>query len=155
MLGVKVLMKLLLTLTIFISSIASAGDYDVVDLLKRDLGEQINFVSLSEIHYCPDNTCSIYKASKKLELLPTYVYLHIIHASGYTSIYRKPFIESAKESTEILNQSKQYCLETDMSAQCILNGIATNIEATECSGRYDEGYFCFSCKESENVCHKL
>jgi hypothetical protein len=149
-------MKVIALLTVFIfSSLATAGEFDVSALLKRDLGDQVTFVSSSEIRYCPDNTCDIYKASKRMDLLPTYVYLHVIHASSYTPIYRSSFIKAAKESSAILKSSEQYCLTAAKSTECILKGLSATIGAQECSGRYDEGHFCFSCNEAENVCQKL
>ena len=132
-----------------------AGELDVNELLKRGLGEQVSFVSASEIHYCPDNTCDIYKASKSLHLLPSYVYLHIIYSSSYIRLYRQQFIESAKESTEVMAKVRSYCKENEPSPECILEGMASEMGLINCSGRYDEGYFCHSCNGSKNVCKEL
>lgn len=149
-------MKLIAWLiVVFVSATAGADELNVRNLLKRDLSDQITFISENEIHYCPDNTCEIYKSNIGGELLATYVYLHIIHLSTYTPIYRKPFINSAKEKEVILNSMNKFCAQGNKTPKCTISGLGAHLNIINCFGRYDEGHFCYSCKPNENICEKL
>ncbi|MCP4989953.1 MAG: hypothetical protein GY928_29065 [Colwellia sp.] len=148
-------MKNTAILFLCIFSISSyATEYDVAQLLKRDLKQQINIISKSEIRYCPDNTCTIYHSKKDSNFLPTYVYLHIIHQSTYTPIYRNPFIKKAKEKESILQTVSRYCNKDKITEDCVIHGLGNHLGIYSCSARYDEGHFCVVCS-GKTVCEKL
>ncbi len=150
-------LKLLVLLSLPLLSYAD-GSIDAKHLLKRDLGDAIEFHQ-SEIQYCPDNTCELFR-SKEQELLPAYVYLYLFHRSG--TIYLKQsfggeqaFVELAKEEPQIRELFSQYCKENSNSPNCILDGLGSSIGVELGSAGYDEGYYCYGYSENENVCEKL
>jgi hypothetical protein len=142
-------------LAIIISPTSIAENIDVLALLKRDLGDQIVSVSASEIRYCPDNTCELYLSQNKNSLLATYVYLHIIHSSSYTPIYRGEFILAAKEKSTVLESVAKFCKSEGKSIKCVLESIGKVIGIKLGFGRYDEGNFCYSFNNEASTCEKL
>lgn len=126
-----------------------ATEFDAFALLERDLGKTIQVISKSEIRYCPDNTCEIYriKESKDVSYLPSFLYLYLFHQSEY--IYLKesdagsrPFRERAKNSEgSVRKHVESFCEEINKTPTCILNGMKMTLGITVTFGRYDEGQF--------------
>jgi len=130
------------------------------ELLQRDLGESIEFISNTEIRYCPDNTCAIYKSTKNHIHLATYVYLHLFHKSSYIYLNKnfsgnKAFRSLAKEEPAITKSVENICKSKNKTITCILLSIEQKSGIKQCSGRYDEGHFCYGCETNENICKKL
>ncbi len=147
-------------LTILFSSSVYPNTLSPLELLERDLGERIKVISSSEIRFCPDNTCTIYKSTIKHNHLATYVYLHLFHESTYIYLNEnisgnKAFRTLAKEEPIIRKGIENICKSSTKSISCILSSLKQESGIKQCSGRYDEGYFCYGCKQNENICNKL
>ena len=131
-----------------------------MELLKRDLKGAIESPSVAEIRYCPDNTCEIFRAGAQNTWLPTFVYLHLFHESGYIYLSEpigpnKPFRKVAKEEPAIRASANQYCAEQTKTPACILRGMRAALKIEECRGGYDEGMYCEACGEKERSCKEL
>jgi len=146
---IAILSVLVLSLSVY------AVGVDVSGLLKRDLKEQIEFVSENEIRYCPDNTCDIYIAEKSTDYFSEYVYLHILYQSSYNEIYRKEFIDSAAEKDSVYVSVKAFCQKPIKTASCALDGLRQVLGIKMGLGRYDEGNFCYSFDGKDTKCIKL
>lgn len=160
--GAKSHMKTFITLSLLLAlfSFANAEEIDVLSLLKRDLGESIEVHSNKEIWYCPDNTCEMYKTIEPHPDFPAFIYLHLFHESGYIYLKEssgdfKAFRRVAVEEPKIRAKVASYCPTKSKSPNCILEHMKRKLGITLCFGRYDEGYFCYGCKENENKCKKL
>ena len=127
-------------LILFFVARAFCCDLDPNSLLKRDLSGRIEFISESEIRYCPDNTCNIYTSRLSSPLLATYVYLHILHESTYSLVYRESFIKRAKEQQEVMKSALHFCKAAYKTSKCVISGMAKYLGIKICFGRYDEGY---------------
>jgi hypothetical protein len=154
----KTVISFFLLLSLFSS--ASAEEIDALSLLKRDLAEMIEVHSNKEIWYCPDNTCEMYKAIESHPDFPAFIYLHLFHESGYIYLKEsigdfKAFRNVAVEEPNIRAKVASYCPTEKKSPSCILEHMKQKLGITLCFGRYDEGYFCYGCKENENICKKL
>lgn len=143
----------ILALIVFPTS--SVEPIDIYGLLKRDLREEIVMVAENEIRYCPDNTCELYRSQNESILLAAYVYLHIIHSSSYTPIYRNNFILAAKEQEAVLKSVESFCSSNIKSVSCVLEGISSTIIVQLGFGRYDEGNYCYSYGDEVTTCEKL
>ncbi len=73
-----------------LSSSIKAEALDTLAILKRNLGAAIEVISEREIRYCPDNTCEVFKMqrSQNSSYLPSFVFLHLFHRSGYIYLKR-------------------------------------------------------------------
>jgi hypothetical protein len=139
---------------------SNANELNALDLLKKHLGDSIEFKSKNEIWYCPDNTCEIYKADSYNEFFPHFVYLNLFHNPSYIYLSHSfngsvPFVKSAVEEPRIRSMVSSYCPETPSSPKCILEGLTNTLKVKIGNGRYDEGYFCYGFRENENICNKL
>ncbi|MDH2915821.1 MAG: hypothetical protein PXX77_02990 [Gallionella sp.] len=139
---------------------AIAAEPDALALLKRDLGEAIEVHSKSEIRYCPDNTCEIYKATKANQDLAAFVYLHLFYESGYYYLShtvgdKKAFRQSAIEEPKVRAKVASCCPSAAKEPSCVLKNMKKKLGIKICQGRYDEGHFCYGCSENENICKKL
>ena len=142
-----------LILLIAFSGYSVSGELNTLELLKRDLGTRIDVKSKNEIHFCPDNTCDIYMIENYNANFESYIYLDIYHNSKnifLTEKYagKKAFKLLAKEEPIILNNAGKFCQSEPITPKCVINGIKEKLNINKCFGRYDEGYFCYSCKES-------
>ncbi len=142
------------------SGLSTSSEVSAVDLLKRDLGERIDVISKYEIHFCPDNTCEIYKIKTYNKNFEKYIYLDIYHNSKNIFITEKyagekAFKLLAKEEPEIRNSVKNYCQSQIKTPACVINGMKEKLKIKKCFGRYDEGHFCYGCEKNENICKKL
>ncbi|MCP5003191.1 MAG: hypothetical protein GY941_04450 [Planctomycetes bacterium] len=148
-----------LTISIWCTSL-QADNVNALEKLKTHLDKRIEVVSDNEIHFCPDNTCSIYISTNHSKHLPNYLYLKLYHESEYISVYeylqkKSIFRSKAVEEPEIRGQVVEYCNEKNKTPECILKGLRNTLKVKECFGRYDEGYFCRKCPGEENECKKL
>lgn len=142
-------MKTIIVILVILSSASftSAGNLDVRELLKRDLGDAIEIESYKEIWYCPDNTCEIYSAKESNPDFPGYVYLHLFHKSTYAYLDlsggdSKSFRASAAaDEPKIRKTLTKYCSSNTADADCILSGMESKLGISTCFGRYDEGGF--------------
>ena len=133
----------------FVGAFAQAAEPDSLVLLKRDLGNSIQVISVREIRYCPDNTCEIYriKDPKKAVHFPSFVYLHLFHQSDY--IYLKesvggsrPFRQIAMDTEPLVRKPvESFCIEAAKTPSCILGGLKAALGVSVTVGRYDEGKF--------------
>jgi len=155
-------MKILAVISImslFLTS-ANTGEPDSLSLLQRDLGDAVELHGDTEIWYCPDNTCEIFRAKNKTPDLSNFVYLYLFHKSTYKYLNKsddgkKAFRETVIEEPEVRKSMESYCTEKEPTAQCILDGMQRTLDISICFGRYDEGNFCYGCSENENICKKL
>lgn len=142
------------------SSYSVSGELKTLELLKRDLGTRIEVKSQNEIHFCPDNTCDIYKINKYIPDFESFIYLDIYHNSQnifITEKYagKKAFKLLAKEEPVILSNAGKYCQSKPITPTCVIGGMQKILNINKCIGRYDEGHFCYSCNKNENTCKKL
>ncbi|WP_127475162.1 hypothetical protein [Sulfurivermis fontis] len=143
-----------------IQTASYAANDEVLDLLRRDLGEAIEVEGNNEIRYCPDNTCDLYKITTPHNDFSSFVYLHLFYESGYIYLNEsfgedKPFRKVAVEESRIRGAVSHYCQATPVTPKCILKGMQEQLGILVGSGRYDEGSFCYGFSENENICKKL
>ena len=155
----QILLTSPLLLVCAFSTFTSASEMDVLSLLKRDLGEKLQVRSDKEIWYCPDNSCEMYKAVEEPKDFPMFVYLQLFHASG--SIYLNESISGdlafrklAVEEPKVRKLASKYCEEDPLDTNCIILNMQRELGIETGFGRYDEGYFCYGYRESENFCNK-
>jgi hypothetical protein len=131
----------------------AAGDEKPVDslaVLKQTLNERGNTTISAmkttagrEIHYCPDNTCDIFKApsSTPQSALADFAFTYIYYASGYT--YLRDFVTKTGRpfSNVILNRNHSACTEDEEfdSASCVLRSLAHRYSIRVLFVRDDEG----------------
>ncbi len=154
----KTILAFIFTLTL--TSLATADEIRVLSLLQRDLGETLKVHSEKEIWYCPDNTCEMYKANKPHPDFPAFVYMHLFHQSEYIYLKEsiggfKAFRETAVEEPIIRTDLSTCCPSNSRATDCIISSMKKELGIKLCFGRYDEGSFCYGCKEKENICQAL
>jgi hypothetical protein len=123
---------------------------DSLAVLKRALSVRgnttISVVKTSagrEVHYCPDNTCDIFKApnSAPQGALADFAFTYIFYASGYT--YLQDFVtKTGKQySKAILDRNRSGCTneeEIDL-ASCVLRSLSRRYSIRAFFTRDDEG----------------
>lgn len=147
-------------MTFAVISPSRANDVSASSLLKRHFGEDVEIRGEREIWYCPDSTCTIFQAHNSSADFPSYVYLYLFHRSKYVYLNQafsgsKAFRARATEESEVRGKVQHYCSGGSSSPDCIINGMETTIGVQICSGRYDEGYFCYTCGSAESQCKRL
>ena len=150
------MIKTFIFLIVIAPSIAYATDVNVLELLQRDLGDEILVISKTEIRYCPDNTCEMYLALNAHEDFASYVYLHLFHKSDYLYLNlefnnRQAFKESAIEEPIIRKNVSEYCPSNPTDITCILDTMSKSLGFYNGFGRYDEGNFCYGYDGLDNV----
>jgi hypothetical protein len=96
-----------------------------------------------ELHYCPDNTCDVFKApvSAPPLALADFAFAYIFYASGYT--YLEDFVTKTggSHSKVILNQNRSGCKEGHELelASCVLRHLARQHSIRVFQVREDEG----------------
>lgn len=131
----------------FLLPSALLAEKDDSGLLLSALPEAVAVVSGREVHYCPDNTCAVYKAEVEenpVHLLE-FVFLHLFHVSDYLYLEEDlgqgaPFREAAQEvEPKVRARVERYCDESDKEPRCILAGLSESLDVTITTRRYDEG----------------
>ncbi len=139
---------------------AISDEANALQLLKRDLRESIEVKSTTEIQYCPDNTCEMFKTVKVNSDFPAFIYLYLYHQSHYIYLNKsvsgiKAFRLTAIEEPVIRHNLSHYCSDEKKSPDCILQNMQQELGIIIGAGRFDEGYFCYGYTQTENICHKL
>ena len=147
-------------LATFLTLSFPASAIDVMALLDRDLGGRIKLKAHNEIWFCPDNTCNMYRTSKANADLPTFVYLHLFHESGYIFLDERisganAFRKLAMEEPQVRNSVSDYCVSSNKTPSCILIEMQKKLNIEISFARYDEGNLCFHYSDTDNGCQKL
>ena len=144
-------MKTLFLLTLLLTSFASvSAEQNSYSVLRDLIGDSINYLNNTEIQYCPDNTCEIFRSMEKTttkENISDYAYLYLLHKSTYiylsNSLHGKSaFHITGKEFGDtLINNLASYCPTSQITPDCILSGMAQKLKITTHFGRYDEGNY--------------
>jgi hypothetical protein len=141
-----------LVFSLALSPVAAATEktIDSLAILRRTLNEreltaitERNTAVGREIHYCPDSTCNIFKASNAVSrrVLDDFAFTYIFHASGYT--YLRDFVMKTARpyARVILERNRSRCAdeeELDL-ASCVLRSAAQQYSIRVFEARDDEG----------------
>ena len=140
-----VALSLILTRTV-----VCAEAIDSLVILQRTLNKPgsttISVVKTSsgqEVHYCPDNTCDVFKApaSALPRAVADFAFAYIFYASGYT--YLENFVTNtgSSHSKVILSRNRSSCAEAQELelASCVLRNLAQQQSIRVFQVREDEG----------------
>jgi hypothetical protein len=113
-------------------------------ILSSWLGSSIERISSSEIRYCPDSTCEIFRASSAdPDGLELYALLYLLYVSDYYYLtdHHKPTALVENFGAEQLQKLGVNCPDAEAPQGCVLSGLREQYGVSHFFGRYDEGAF--------------
>jgi hypothetical protein len=132
------------------TAVAGEEPVDPLAILKQTLNQPgLTTVSVvdtpagREIHYCPDNTCDIFKAATSVpqSALADFAFSYIYYASGYANL--RVFVTRTGRpcSKGILERNRSGCKgdEEFELASCVLASLVRQYSIRVFEARYDEG----------------
>jgi len=142
--------------SLFYLNLLFAHTIDSEKVLKRELGDSLEFVSNTEVRFCPVHKCDVYKISSPNSDFIHYIFLRLFNQKGYLTISesihnRRKFNENTQKEASILrNQLAHYCLNDPINDNCILRQMEKSLGIKICYGIYDEGQYCETCEKNTN-----
>jgi hypothetical protein len=132
------------------TAVCEQAPVDSLAVLKRTLNRRgytpfsvVKTKAGREVHYCPDNTCDIFRApnSAPQGALADFAFTYIFYASGYTTL--QDFVTNTGKpySKAILDRNRSGCTkeeELDL-ASCVLRTLSRRYSIQAFFTRDDEG----------------
>ena len=145
--------------TIILTSVVAADSKSTFNLLKNYFPEEIKIVSNKEIQFWNSNLASIFTATNGGEPLADFVFLFHFHTKEFASLSEmlkreSTFKNTAVEEIGIFERNAKFCTNSEITPNCVLDGMILEFVIKICFGRSDEGYFCNDCSGS-NECTAL
>ncbi len=143
---------------IFSSSFAQ--NINSKEILKKELGDTIEFISETEVRFCPIHKCDVYKITRPNPDFLNFIFLRLFNDSEYLTIdetvqNKRIFHENTLKEAAILRaQLAHYCLSENKTNSCILKQMQEKLGINICYGIYDEGQYCEIC-DNNTICKKL